>query len=56
LKYCVIRGEHRNEPLVNVLDAITYAFDLEYQIEGSRVMLSGEGCTRISPGMQTENE
>lgn len=44
LKRCVIRGEHRNESLVNVLDAITFAFDMEYQINGRNVVLSGEGC------------
>ncbi len=44
LKRCVIRGEHRNESLVNVLDAIIYAFDMEYQIDGRNVVLSGEGC------------
>lgn len=44
LKDCVIRGEHRNETLVNVLNAITYAFDVEYTIDGRQVLLRGEGC------------
>ncbi|MEX1212165.1 MAG: FecR domain-containing protein [Balneolaceae bacterium] len=41
---CVIRGEHRNEVLENVLNAIGYAFDIDYRIEGRLVTLSGEGC------------
>lgn len=41
---CVIRGEHRNEVLENVLNAIGYAFDIDYRIEGREVALSGEGC------------
>ena len=44
LKQCVIRGEHRNEPLVNVLDAISYAFDMDYHIVERNVVLSGNGC------------
>jgi len=45
LEECVIRGEHRNETLVNVLDAIVYAFDMHYEIEERNVFLSGEGCS-----------
>ena len=44
LQGCVIRGEHRDETLTNVLDAISYAFDLEYRIEGREVVLKGGGC------------
>lgn len=44
LKECIIRGEHRDETLVNVLNAIGYAFDLEYHIEGRQVALDGRGC------------
>lgn len=44
LKRCVIHGEHRNEPLVNVLDAISYAFDIDYHIAERNVVLSGNGC------------
>jgi transmembrane sensor len=44
LKGCVIRGEHRDETLTNVLNAISYAFDLEYRIEGREVVLKGGGC------------
>lgn len=44
IKDCVIRGEHRDETLVNVLEAITYAFDMTYHIEGRKVMLAGRGC------------
>lgn len=46
MKDCVIRGEHRNETLVNVLNAITYAFDMEYHIEGKQVQLKGDGCSQ----------
>lgn len=41
---CVIRGEHRDEVLENVLNAIGYAFDIDYRIEGRHVTLTGEGC------------
>ncbi|MGM0507313.1 MAG: FecR family protein, partial [Bacteroidota bacterium] len=41
---CVVRGEHRNEVLENVLNAIGYAFDIDYRIEGRHVTLTGEGC------------
>jgi transmembrane sensor len=44
LMECLIRGEHRNETLVNVLDAIAYAFEMDYKIEGNKVMLFGTGC------------
>jgi transmembrane sensor len=44
MKECVIRGEHRDETLVNVLNAISYAFDMEYHIEGREVVLTGAGC------------
>jgi transmembrane sensor len=44
LKRCVIHGEHRNEPLVNVLDAISYAFDMDYHIAERDVVISGNGC------------
>lgn len=44
IKDCIIRGEHRDETLVNVLEAITYAFDITYHIEGRKVMLAGKGC------------
>ena len=41
---CVIQGEHRNEILDNVLNSITYAFDMEYRIDGRSVVISGDGC------------
>lgn len=44
IKKCMVRGEHRDESLTTVLKAITYAFDIEYQIEGRRVLLIGDGC------------
>lgn len=44
IKTCVVRGEHRDESLTNVLEAITYAFDMEYKIEGRTVLLTGQGC------------
>jgi transmembrane sensor len=46
LKQCVIRGEHRNEPLVNVLDAISYAFDMDYHINERNVVITGNGCSQ----------
>jgi transmembrane sensor len=47
MKECVIRGEHRDETLVNVLTAISYAFDMEYHIEGRNVVLKGAGCDDV---------
>ncbi len=45
IKNCVIRGEHRDETLENVLEAVTYAFvDMKYLIEDRHVVFSGEGC------------
>ena len=44
LKSCVIRGEHRDESLVNVLNAITYAFSMDYEIEDRQVILAGNSC------------
>lgn len=45
IKDCVIQGEHRRETLDNVLETITYAFvDMEYQINGRQVTLTGTGC------------
>ena len=41
---CIIQGEHQNEILDNVLNSITYAFDMEYRIDGRRVVISGDGC------------
>lgn len=41
---CIIQGEHRNEILDNVLNAITYAFDMDYQIDGRHVVIRGDGC------------
>lgn len=48
LRECIIRGEHRNEVLENVLNAIGYAFDIDYRIEGRDVTLSGEGCNPVN--------
>jgi transmembrane sensor len=45
LQQCVVRGEHRNEPLVNVLDAISYAFDMDYEIVERSVVITGDGCS-----------
>lgn len=44
IKKCIVRGEHRDESLTNVLEAITYAFDMEYSIDDRRVLLQGQGC------------
>lgn len=45
IKNCIIQGEHRKEALDNVLETITYAFvDMEYQINGRQVTLTGTGC------------
>lgn len=45
IKECVIRGEHRDESLENVLEAITYAFvDMKYHMEDRKVLLTGRGC------------
>lgn len=48
IKDCIIRGEHRKETLENVLETITYAFvDMEYQMNGRRVTLTGRGCKEV---------
>lgn len=48
IKDCEIRGEHRSETLVNVLESITYAFvDMEYQINGRQIELTGSGCREM---------
>lgn len=45
IKDCIIRGEHREETLRNVLESITYAFEgMSYEINGKNVVLSGKGC------------
>lgn len=44
LKKCVIRGEYENETLENVLNAISYALNIEFRIDGRNVLLIGEGC------------
>lgn len=45
IKDCVIQGEHKKETLENVLETIIYAFvDMEYQMDGRQVTLSGRGC------------
>lgn len=45
IKNCIVQGEHRRETLENVLEMITYAFvEMEYQINGRQVILTGKGC------------
>lgn len=41
---CVIMGEHQNEPLVNVLKAMRFAIDIDYEFAEGVVRISGEGC------------
>ena len=41
---CVIMGEHQNEPLVNVLKAMRFAIDIDYEFAEGVVRISGKGC------------
>jgi hypothetical protein len=41
--YLFYRNEAENEPRINVLNAINFAFEIECQIDDRKVVLNGEG-------------
>lgn len=43
---CRVTGSFKNEPLENVLKAISLSINIEYAISGKKVVLQGKGCLR----------
>lgn len=41
---CRISGRYKNQSLENVLTAITYATEIQYEIKNKEVKFSGQGC------------
>ena len=44
LKACLFRGDITRQPLFNKLDLLCSASNATYEIRGTRVLVSGEGC------------
>lgn len=44
LENCVIAGEHTNESLGNVLEALRFVFHIDYIRRDGEVVISGKGC------------
>jgi len=44
LENCIILGKHSHESLENVLEAIRFALNIEYEINNQKVIIRGRGC------------
>lgn len=44
LRSCVLQGEHKEESLENVLEAMKFALDMDYKFTGKKVIITGGSC------------
>lgn len=46
IRQCRITGKYKNEPIENVLRAISYSTGIQYSIAGQTITLYGKGCEK----------
>ncbi len=56
LKGCLFRGDITRQPLFNKLDLLCSAGNATYEIRGTRVLVSGEGCPAAGFHTNLKNE
>ncbi len=56
LKGCLFRGDITRQPLFNKLDLLCSAGNATYEIRGTRVLVSGEGCTASDAHTELKKE